>query len=205
MPKVSEAHVEARRRQILEAAFACFAARGFQRTTMREISRKAGLSSGAVYLYYESKEEMVRALADLYGREKKTLMDTTVRVKRDFGRALAWGLCQALGGAGDARSEATARFDLNIWTEAVHNDDLRRLMEESFDRIHIPLSELIRRGQQEGELNPGLDASAAASVLIAITTGFVVQRIFNPNLELETFLAAAGSLLKGDFIQTEKS
>ena len=60
-PKVSEQHVEARRKQILDAAFACFAREGFHQTTMQEICREAGLSPGAVYSYFNSKEEIIEA------------------------------------------------------------------------------------------------------------------------------------------------
>ena len=58
-PKVTEEHVEARRQQILEAAFACFAREGFHQTTMKDICREAGLSAGAVYGYFRSKEEII--------------------------------------------------------------------------------------------------------------------------------------------------
>ena len=42
MPKVTEEHVAARRRQILSAALSCFAREGFHRTTMQDIFREAG-------------------------------------------------------------------------------------------------------------------------------------------------------------------
>ena len=48
MPKVTEAHLEARRQQVLDPAFACFARQGFHQTTMDDICREAGLSAGAL-------------------------------------------------------------------------------------------------------------------------------------------------------------
>src|SRR5215212_6087280 len=62
MPKVTEEHVEARRRQILSAALRCFARQGFHRTTMQDIFREADLSPGAVYSYFKSKDELVAAI-----------------------------------------------------------------------------------------------------------------------------------------------
>src|SRR3954447_17207008 len=64
MPKVSEAHLESRRRQIIEAAIKCFSHEGFHRATMQDIVREAGLSSGAIYRYFSSKEEIIEAIAD---------------------------------------------------------------------------------------------------------------------------------------------
>src|SRR4051812_12828631 len=64
MPKVSEQHAAARRRQIVEAANRCFAREGFHRTTMQDIFREAELSPGAVYTYFFGKEDLIRAIAD---------------------------------------------------------------------------------------------------------------------------------------------
>jgi len=60
-PKVTEAHLESRREQILDAAFTCFAHRGFHTTTMHEICAEAGLSAGAIYSYFSSKNEIIGA------------------------------------------------------------------------------------------------------------------------------------------------
>src|SRR5262245_30602356 len=62
MPKVTEEHVEARRRQILTAALRCFAREGFHRTTMQDIFREADLSPGAVYTYFKGKDELIRGI-----------------------------------------------------------------------------------------------------------------------------------------------
>src|SRR4051812_15246923 len=64
MPKVSERHAEARRRQVLDAARACFSRRGLHRTSMQDVFRESGLSPGAVYTYFFGKEEIVRAVAE---------------------------------------------------------------------------------------------------------------------------------------------
>ena len=64
MPKVSKEHSEARRRQIIDAAYQCFARKGFHQTTMRDIYEEAGLSPGAVYHYFDSKDEIIQASFD---------------------------------------------------------------------------------------------------------------------------------------------
>ena len=61
MPKVSEEHLRARRRQIIRAALVCLSLQGFHRTTMQDIVQESGLSVGAFYRYFESKEAIVAA------------------------------------------------------------------------------------------------------------------------------------------------
>ena len=52
MPKVSQAHLDARRRQILDAAIECFAREGFHQTIMQDIVTQSALSPGAIYTYF---------------------------------------------------------------------------------------------------------------------------------------------------------
>src|SRR2546428_8876258 len=63
MPRVSpaaKARLEgARRTQILAAAALVFARKGFDRATVTEIARAAGLAEGSIYNYFRSKEELL--------------------------------------------------------------------------------------------------------------------------------------------------
>ncbi len=55
---------EARRRQILEAAIACFAERGYSGTTTRELAQRVGITEAALYRYYPSKQSLYDAIID---------------------------------------------------------------------------------------------------------------------------------------------
>jgi AcrR family transcriptional regulator len=59
VPKVTEEHKQAMRRRIQDAALACFARKGFAGASMADIVKEAGLSAGAVYVYYSSKAELM--------------------------------------------------------------------------------------------------------------------------------------------------
>jgi len=54
---------EERAPEILEAALACFAEKGFAGTRMDDIAARAGITKGTIYLYFESKEAVFKALA----------------------------------------------------------------------------------------------------------------------------------------------
>ncbi|HEX3431297.1 MAG TPA: TetR/AcrR family transcriptional regulator [Rhizomicrobium sp.] len=54
---------EERGPEILDAALACFSEKGFAATRMEDIARRAGISKGTIYLYFESKEAVFKALA----------------------------------------------------------------------------------------------------------------------------------------------
>src|SRR5262249_59255610 len=58
VPRVSEAHLAARRQQILDAARACFLRNGFHATSIQDVIAEGGLSVGAVYRYFKSKNDI---------------------------------------------------------------------------------------------------------------------------------------------------
>src|SRR3954462_1611376 len=64
MPRVTQAHLDARRQQILDAARARFATHGFARTSMTDLVEASGLSVGAIYRYFKGKDEIVAAICE---------------------------------------------------------------------------------------------------------------------------------------------
>ena len=60
---------EETRRQILDTALTLFRERGFEETTIRDVAGRAGLSLGAAYYYFKSKEAIVGAYYDYVQRE----------------------------------------------------------------------------------------------------------------------------------------
>src|SRR3982751_5583765 len=62
-PQRWERRKDARTPEILDAALACFADKGFAGTRMDDIAARAGITKGTMYLYFKSKEELFKALA----------------------------------------------------------------------------------------------------------------------------------------------
>ena len=77
MPRVSEDHLAARRRQILDGARRCFAEYGYDKATVRRLEQTIGLSRGAIFhhfrdkdsLFFELAREDAERMADVASRE----------------------------------------------------------------------------------------------------------------------------------------
>ncbi len=63
MPKVSEDHLAARRRQILDGARRCFAEFGYENATVRRLEKAVGLSRGAIFHHFRDKDTLFFELA----------------------------------------------------------------------------------------------------------------------------------------------
>ena len=112
---------EETRRQVVDTAMVLFRKRGFEQTTMRDIATAAGLSLGAAYYYFKSKEAIVGAYYDHVHLEHLKLARAT------FARG------------GELRDRLRAAFHTKI--DIVHNDGplLRALFRYGGDPDH-PLS-----------------------------------------------------------------
>ncbi|MQA60757.1 MAG: TetR family transcriptional regulator [Actinophytocola sp.] len=64
MPRVSQDHLDARRRQILDGARVCFARHGYEGATVRRLEEIIGLSRGAIFHHFKDKESLFLALAE---------------------------------------------------------------------------------------------------------------------------------------------
>jgi AcrR family transcriptional regulator len=82
----------ANRQAILDAARAVFRELGFETATVRDIIRRTGLSVGAFYNYYRSKEEVVAALADDGARRFRPILRAEYLKATDFESYLRGGI-----------------------------------------------------------------------------------------------------------------
>jgi len=201
MPKVSEEHVDARRRQIVDAAIVCFARDGFHRATMQDICGEAGLSPGAIYSYFSSKDELVEAIADeRHAREAEFAAGA-----RDIGegaqalRALGRVFLSSLA---DPYERRRRRLGVQVWAEALLNPALHKLVMRG---INLPLTvipQLVREAQENGELDKSLDPDAVARVMLAIFQGFILQQAWDERVDVATYLETAEAFV--DALLTER-
>ncbi|WP_230391141.1 TetR/AcrR family transcriptional regulator [Burkholderia cenocepacia] len=63
MRKIDPERVEAKRRQILDAAIDCFARDGFHATSTAAICKAAGMSPGNLFHYFPTKAAIIEAIA----------------------------------------------------------------------------------------------------------------------------------------------
>src|SRR5450755_1672815 len=69
MPKLLRDTVEKNKLKIERAALQLFTRRGFHGTTVREIAKKAGVSMGKLYIYYDTKEDIFIGLVHHLGHK----------------------------------------------------------------------------------------------------------------------------------------
>lgn len=194
MPRVSQEHLDARRRQILDAARRRFLANGFHATSMQDILTEANLSAGAVYRYFRSKEEIVGAivadnLAELLGAFEDARGDDDLPTLRGFlGSAVA--TLQRLD-----QQQQLAKLAVQVWGEALRSLAIGRRVRDVHTELRRLLAPLVEAEQQRGSLSRDVPADDVAGLLASLLEGFVFQRAFLEDVDAERFGAALDAVL----------
>jgi AcrR family transcriptional regulator len=194
MPRVSEAHLAARRRQILDAARACFARNGFHATSMQDVVAESGLSIGAVYRYFKSKDDLIQAIAEevvgmLVGQVDHLVdarplppltevMDGVLRVVET-----------------QTGPDGVVRMAIQVWGESLRNPNLSELLARVYPRIRSAFVRLAARAREEGQLPEHTDPEQAGSVLFGLVPGYFLQLILVGDINRADYLAGLDALL----------
>jgi len=174
MPKISDEKRAARRTQILEAAWVCFQKQGLHATTMDDIIRASGLSAGAVYSYYPSKEDLIFAAVTA------SLGGLTERLAPLLGAAptpyrLVRGIAEAIDQFTAREGYDLKRIALLGWSEAQRNQRLREIMHGYYRAFREHLAGLAAGWKRAGLIPAGASEQDVAKLVLAAVLGYVVQ------------------------------
>ncbi len=195
MPKLKPDTQRARREHILDAAEVCFAHAGFHRTTMQDICKAAGISPGALYLYFSSKEDLIAGIAERDRAEFATRF-AALAAAPDFMAALS-----QLGEQYFVEEPAHKRLMcVEIGIEATRNPRVGEI-HGSVDRyVRQSFQDLFQRMRSEGRIDPVLDIPTLAETFATLGDGLFWRRAIDPDFDaravLPAIITAFGSLLR---------
>ncbi|UCH42566.1 MAG: TetR/AcrR family transcriptional regulator [Dehalococcoidales bacterium] len=196
-PLMPEGYLETRRRQIIEAAVSCFSRRGFHQTTMQEICKTAGLSPGAVYNYFRSKEDIISACAEISEKRNENIFVNATAEAGDSISAFDSLIGTFFSLAKQEGIYEAVRFDLEMWAEATRNERIDEILQANKDAIMNHLINEVEKGQDEGLFNNALDSTAIAQVLFSMVLGLEVQIASNPNMDVDAYADVCQSIVWG--------
>lgn len=170
---------EERKNQILEAASAVFARLGFQQSRMDDIASQAGLSKGALYLYYKSKDAIIAALLKYFFAQEfkqlqvlvesvqhETVSEQLLILTRQIASAMKW-------------MERLMPIAFEFYAIAGREKDVHQFLQEYFKAYRAELVRLIQRGIERGEFR-AVDAEATAITLAALFEGLALLYFVDP-------------------------
>lgn len=176
MPKISLAHEQQRREQILQAAMACFARQGYHATSMDDVVRQSGLSVGAIYSYFPSKEELFLSLCDY--RTEQTLAYLNDLFRRPG--AMVDKFAEAVDFFFRQLSEdlvPLARVSVEFLSQANKSEGIKQRQERRCETIRQFLRWLLTEARMNGTIRADLDLDAAVDLMMSLNEGIVLMSV----------------------------
>ncbi len=187
------------RARILDAARQRFAASGYGRARIQEIASAAGVTTTAVYHYFDSKAELY---ADVYAAG----LDVLVRAYRDAaagGADTVEKLCAVFGANAEVNRlhPGLAEFLAGAPVEIARDPELAAFLPERGSEVVAVFHDILAEGLARGEVAPEVPREAVANLMIAASYGLSWAHGALPGpREHEAVLAAFQRLLRGTLL-----
>ncbi|MFD8107347.1 TetR/AcrR family transcriptional regulator [Streptomyces microflavus] len=201
MARVSQEHLDARRRQILDGAARCFARSGFHGTSMQDVLKEVGLSAGAVYRYFPGKEDIIVAITE----------ETFATIRGAFAEAsrmsppptpdvlLGGVLGRVLAGELHGLERRTfAALAVQLWSETLRDERLAVQLDEGYATMRAAWTKLVEAYRDAGILSGDVAADHVARTMIATAQGFIVQEALFGDVRPEVLADGLRGLMSMD-------
>ena len=198
MSRVTDAHIEARKKSILDAAVLVFSRRGVATATMAEIADEAGLSAGAIYRYFESKQDLAAACFHEGAEQVAEHWKYQVEHADDPRRAFYEIASQSFDEIESPDGNTHTRLMLEGYLEATRNNDGSEALQAAqfeHDAIVRGLASMLLRVQEAGQLPATVNTDDMAAALWSFWLGARVTRMLAPDTDVMAQLRAVRAII----------
>ncbi|UCD09987.1 MAG: TetR/AcrR family transcriptional regulator [Dehalococcoidales bacterium] len=203
MPKVKSSYLKARQEKILEAALDCFAKKGFNEASVDDICQIVGLSHGAIYRYFSSKEDVIEASVQR-SREMRAERFENLKQKESAIEAINESMESSINRIEEPEGIRYTRLWVQLFSESLKNERIKEAISITFDDVVDHLEEIIRLGQENGEINPDLDPHILARLFTIFHDGLVVHKVFEPEINISEYAEMMKALCDGSLYVDRK-
>lgn len=165
----------ATRERILAAAERLFAERGYSGVSMPAIAAAAGITAGAIYKHFVSKEQLFFLIV----RRAVEAAPTTTEVE---GRAGPAALARIVGAYTTRRLKRVRQLAIEIHYAAAQDAQVRRLLRASVDREIGEMAAGIAAAQAAGEIDAALNPQLTAAAIMSLIMGLMHAETLTPQL-----------------------
>jgi AcrR family transcriptional regulator len=184
--------VETKAAAIRRAAYLCFAKHGYHGTTVDLVCAEAGISKGAFYWHYDSKQSVFLAILDTWAEEVERELDS------QFASALQASRATTDFSAAIRREAHRVRAILPVWLEFIAQGGRNAEVHSAIDKFHRRIRDAITR-----LITPALGPSfveaetrVIASILLGAFIGSVGQQLHEAEADFDQHVENVLAVLK---------
>jgi AcrR family transcriptional regulator len=166
MPKVVPEYKEEAKSRILETANRVFAEKGYHEATMDDIAKRLGVSKGAIYLYFASKEDLFEAMCKTAPQAFKEILYSSFSADANPVQSATQFFDKML-----KLSASSPGLSFEILSEASRNPTLKRILRQNHAEYEEVLTGFLAEGRKRRIVADNLDIRPLANSLIALWNG----------------------------------
>jgi len=187
MPRLTQATAAKRRMHILEAAARSLFERGLLATSVDDVCATAGISKGAFYSHFPSKEALIHAVTDMLSAELGPVEEASIAALADsvFDHQIA-----------PALPPANARFGIEITAASAGDSGLRERNTANLERLRQAVETAVRGLIATGQARGDADAEAIGWLVQAHVMGVLCRNAVWPAQDAAALRRATHLLLE---------
>jgi AcrR family transcriptional regulator len=181
------------RNKIIETALGVFLQKGYDRSSLKEIARGAGVTKGGIYHYFESKEHLFREVLSFITTRMKEWSSSrfgSVSSASDMIAALfdsIGSMKRAFAGiVGEGGKDLPYSFLEVLVNAARREEGVRREMEAIYSQMRSKIVALLLRAQEDGEIRSDVDCEMLAFDITALIEGAQLLSVLDETIDLDT-------------------
>ncbi|QGM45122.1 TetR/AcrR family transcriptional regulator [Methylocystis heyeri] len=192
MRKLDPVRHEEKRLEILAAARRCFERSGLKGASISDICKEAGISPGHLYHYFDSKDAIVATLSQAWLARTRERFEQLSAPEGDVAALLA----EEIGRLAPSGPNSGVEIVFEMLAESARNPAMAEVIQAHSRGLRAILADVLRKGQQRGAVDPGLDAEATAVVIIAIIDGLKAMPLRDPALDRGSAIGLLQQMVK---------
>jgi AcrR family transcriptional regulator len=197
MPKVVPEYKEEAKSRILEAANKVFAERGYHEATMDDIAKRLGVSKGAIYLYFSSKEDLFEAMCKTAPQAFKEILYSSFGDEANPVQSATQFFDKML-----KLSASNPGLSFEILSEASRSPSLKRILRQNHEEYERVLTGFLAEGRKRKIVGDNLDIRPLANALIALWNG--LETLLVSGLPIDEARRAWLEALKAIFMMQQR-
>jgi AcrR family transcriptional regulator len=168
---------EITRNKILSSAAKQFAAEGYDRTAVADICEEAGISKGAFFHHYPTKQALFLAVLNAWLMDLDKQLAVVLQGSSNVAEGLV-KMAELTSGVFDSADGQLGMF-LEFWTQAIHDPQVWQATVAPYRRYAELFSGYLQAGIEDGSLRP-MDTNMVSRVIVALALGMLLQGVMDP-------------------------
>ncbi len=182
-----EEYFDFRKQQILKAAWECFTDKGYQETTISDISKRLNISTGVIYNYFKGKDEIAEAIQSKAFENRDQIFEKMAE-KDTTHEAILEYFKQAFECCSHEEIKKSARRNISMWTQALRKENIKEMVVSHFEHMRKNMSGFIKEGIKRGEYQDSLDPESVSIFYISLFIGLQIHIALTDELDIATYL-----------------